>query len=418
VTLHDGHELTARRLLVTSGLTDELPDVPGVRERFGRMVLHCPYCHGWEVRDRAIGVLATGPFAVHQALLFRQLSDDVVVFTHTAPPFAPEQDAQLAGRGIRVVSELVAAVEDSGVRLADGSLVARDVVVVAPRLVANDGLLAALGVPAVEHESGMGMHVPAQPTGATAVPGVYVAGNVTDVFAQVVVAAGQGLMAGAAINADLIEEEAQNSVMFSAGYWDHRYGSTARVWSGNPNVQLVAAVSGLKPGTALDVGSGEGADAIWLAQRGWQVTAVDISQVALDRAAQEAAAAGIEGISWRAADVLTWDPAPERYDLVSAQYIHLPGEARMALHRRLAAAVAPGGTLLIVGHHPSIRETTFGGPHHRHRLDLLFTAEEVAATLDPADWHIEVSTVDRPAKDPEGQPIVIQDAVLRATRVP
>src|SRR6185312_1319124 len=96
--------------------------------------------------------------------------------------------------------------------------------------------------------------------------------------------------------------------MFSAGFWDHRYGATTRVWSGNPNVQLVATVSDLKPGTALDVGSGEGSDAIWLAQRGWQVTAVDISQVALDRAAQEAAAAGIEGISWRAADVLTWDP--------------------------------------------------------------------------------------------------------------
>jgi len=345
------------------------------------------------------------------------LSDDVVVFQHTAPPFAAEQDAQLAGRGIRVVSQPVAAVEDSGVRLADGSLVARDVVVVGPRFVANAGLLASLGVTTVEHESGMGTHVPAQPTGATGVPGVYVAGNVTDVFAQVVVAAGQGMMAGAAINADLIEEEAQNSVMFSAGYWDHRYGSAARVWSGNPNVQLVAAVADLKPGTALDVGSGEGADAIWLAQRGWQVTAVDISEVALDRAAQEAAAAGVEGISWRVADVLTWDPAPERYDLVSAQYIHLPGEARMALHRRLAAAVAPGGTLLIVGHHPSIRETTFGGPHHRHRLDLLYTAEEIAATLDPADWHVEVSTVDRPAKDPEGRPIVIQDAVLRASRV-
>src|SRR5204863_2322802 len=160
VTLHDRSELTARRLLVTTGLTDELPDVPGVRERFGRTVLHCPYCHGWEVRDRAIGILATGPFAVHQALLFRQLSDDVVLFQHTAPPFAPEQDAQLAGRGIRVVSQLVAAVEDSGVRLADGSLVARDVVAVGPRFVANDRLLSSLGLPAVEHESGLGIHVP------------------------------------------------------------------------------------------------------------------------------------------------------------------------------------------------------------------------------------------------------------------
>jgi hypothetical protein len=144
---------------------------------------------------------------------------------------------------------------------------------------------------------------------------------------------------------------------------------------------------------------------------------VDISQIALDRAAREATAAGIEGISWQAADLLTWDPAPAQYDLVSAQFIHLPGEARGALHRRLAAAVAPGGMLLIVGHHPSIRETSFGGPHHRHRLDLLYTAEEIAATLDPAEWQVEVSTVDRPAKDADGRSIVIQDAVLRAWRV-
>ncbi len=416
VTADDGRVFTARRLLVTTGLTDELPDVPGVREGWGHYVLHCPYCHGWEVRDQAIGILATGPFAVHQALLFRQLSGDVVLFQHTAPELPPEQAAQLRARGIRIETAAVASVDASGVRLEDGSLVARQVVVVAPRFVANARILEALGLASVEHPNGFGTYVPAKPNGATDVPGVYVAGNVTDLSAQVVVAAGQGLMAGAAINAELAEEEAHDALMFSAGFWDHRYGSTARVWSGNPNVQLVASVSDLSPGTALDVGSGEGADAIWLARRGWQVTAVDISPVALDRAAQEAARAGVDGIRWRAADLLTWDPAPEQYDLVSAQFIHLPGAARAVLHSRLAAAVRPGGTLLIVGHHPSIRETTFGGPHRSHRPDLFYTAEEVAAALDPAQWRVEAAAIDRPAVDPDGKPIVIQDAVLVAVR--
>jgi len=412
VTADDGRVFTARRLLVTTGLTDELPDVPGVREGWGHYVLHCPYCHGWEVRDQAIGILATSAFGVHQALLFRQLSDDVVLFQETEP----EQAAQLRARGIRIETVPVKAVDPSGVRLEDGSFVARQVIVVAPRFVANARILEELGLPAVEHPNGFGIHVPAKPNGATDVPGVYVAGNVTDLAAQVIVAAGQGLMAGAAINAELAEEEANDALMFSAGFWDHRYGATTRVWSGNPNVQLVATVSDLKPGTALDVGSGEGADAIWLAQRGWQVTAVDISQVALDRAAEEASRAGVDGIRWRVGDLLDWDPAPEQFDLVSAQFIHLPGEARAALHRRLAAAVRPGGTLLIVGHHPSIRETTFGGPHRHHRLDLFYTGEDIAATLDPAEWRVETAAAERSAKDPDGRPIVIQDAVLVATR--
>src|SRR5690349_11478474 len=126
VTADDGRVFAARRLLVTTGLTDELPDVPGLRERWGHDVLHCPYCHGWEVRDQAIGVLATSAFAVHQALLFRQLSDDVVLFQHTAE-LPPEQSAQLRARGVRIETSPVVAVEASGVRLADGSLVARQV---------------------------------------------------------------------------------------------------------------------------------------------------------------------------------------------------------------------------------------------------------------------------------------------------
>ncbi|WP_367129017.1 NAD(P)/FAD-dependent oxidoreductase [Saccharothrix sp. HUAS TT1] len=216
VALADGRSVRARRLLVTTGLVDELPDVAGLRERWGRDVVHCPYCHGWEVRDQAIGVLATGPMAVHQALLFRQLSADVTFFAHTAPPTA-EQAEQLAARGVDVVTGEVAALEVVGdrvvgVRLADGRVVGREVVAVATRMVARAGFLAELGLKPVEHPSGMGEHVPADPTGRTDVPGVWVAGNVTDLSAQVGASAAAGAAAGAQINADLVAEETRRAV--------------------------------------------------------------------------------------------------------------------------------------------------------------------------------------------------------------
>jgi len=217
VRVAGGGTLRARRLLVTTGLVDELPDVPGLRERWGRDVVHCPYCHGWEVRDRAIGVLATGPMSVHQALLFRQWSADVTLFTHRAPAPDPEQAERLAARGIAVVTGEVAALEVAGdrltgLRLADGTVIAREVVAVAPRMVARAGLLESLGLRAVEHPSGAGEHVPADPTGRTEVAGVWVAGNVTDLSAQVGAAAAAGAFAAAQINLDLVTEETDAAV--------------------------------------------------------------------------------------------------------------------------------------------------------------------------------------------------------------
>jgi thioredoxin reductase len=216
VTLADGRVTRARRLLVASGLVDELPDVPGLRERWGREVLHCPYCHGWEVRDRAVGVLAGGPMSVHQALLFRQLTADVTYFLHTTT-LEDEAAERLAARGVRVVSGEVAALEvvDDrviGVRLAGGALVRRDALAVAPRMVARAGFLAALGLRAVDHPSGMGQHVPADATGRTEVPGVWAAGNVTDPAAQVGGAAAAGTVVAAQINADLVAEETRRAV--------------------------------------------------------------------------------------------------------------------------------------------------------------------------------------------------------------
>jgi thioredoxin reductase len=212
VHLADGRAFAARRLLVTTGLVDELPDVPGVRERWGRDVLHCPYCHGWEVRDQAIGVLATRPAAFHMALLFRQLSSDVVLFAHTAPPLSTEEREELAARDIRIVQGEVVAleiVEDrlSGVRLVDGSVVPRQAVVVTPRFVARSDVLASLGLHPKPHPMGLGESIAADATGKTSAAGVWVAGNVSDLSAGVMVAAASGVAAAAAINADLVAED-------------------------------------------------------------------------------------------------------------------------------------------------------------------------------------------------------------------
>ncbi len=216
VTLRDGGTVRARRLLVTTGLVDELPEIAGLRERWGREVVHCPYCHGWEVRDQPIGVIATGPMSVHGALLFRQLSADVVFLANDLP-LSADQREDLAARGIEVVEGAVAALEITqdrltGVRLADGTLIPRTTVAVASRMVARAEFLAGLGLTAVAHPSGMGEHIPADPTGRTEVPGVWAAGNVTDLSAQVGSAAAAGAMAGAQINADLVAEEVRAAV--------------------------------------------------------------------------------------------------------------------------------------------------------------------------------------------------------------
>ena len=202
-------------MVLATGLVDELPDVPGVRQQWGRGVLHCPYCHGWEVRDQRVGVLGTSVNAVHQALLLRGLTDDVTLFAHTMPE--PDDDAweQLAALGIRVVVGRVARLEvqDDVLRavvLDDGHAFAVDAVAVQPRFVARGGLYEQLGGVLVDHPHGS--VVPADPTGRTDVPGVWAAGNTRDLAAMVATAAGSGVLAGAAVHADLVGEDARAAV--------------------------------------------------------------------------------------------------------------------------------------------------------------------------------------------------------------
>ncbi|WP_329385948.1 NAD(P)/FAD-dependent oxidoreductase [Streptomyces sp. NBC_01716] len=217
VTPADGGTLRARRLLVATGLRDVLPDVPGLARHWGHGVVHCPYCHGWEVRDEPIGVLATGPASVHHALLFRQLTDDLVYFTR-GTDLDEETRARFAARGIRVVDTPVAAVESTesagstesrddggiaGVRLTDGQVVARRVLAVATSMRVRTEGLAGLNLPTQDLPGGMGHHFVTGTAGTTQVRGVWVAGNATDPTAQVGASAAAGALAGAHINADL-----------------------------------------------------------------------------------------------------------------------------------------------------------------------------------------------------------------------
>ncbi len=200
-------------------------------------------------------------------------------------------------------------------------------------------------------------------------------------------------------------------------FWDERYRGQAKLWSGSPNPYLVSEAAGLSPGSALDAGCGEGADAIWLAGQGWQVTAVDFSGVALGRAAEHARQRGDDiaaRIAWVKEDLTTWIPPAGRYDLVTAQYLHLPSAIRAPVLERLAAAVAAGGTLLVVGHHPSDLQTTVRRPQDPDRY---FTGDDVASVLDPEDWRIVTDAVpERIGTDPEGRAVTIRDTVLRAQR--
>ncbi|WP_030168000.1 class I SAM-dependent methyltransferase [Spirillospora albida] len=199
-----------------------------------------------------------------------------------------------------------------------------------------------------------------------------------------------------------------------ARFWDDRYAQHEHLWSGEPNAALVREVGDLPPGTALDLGAGEGADAIWLARRGWRVTAADISQVALDRAARHARDAGVaDRIDLQRHDLAETFPGGS-YDLVCAFFLHSPGELlpRGRVLRSAAAAVAPGGTLLIVGH--------AGPPPWEPGTDVhLPTPQEVldALELPDGEWELLLSEEhERVQKGPDGEPHTRIDNALKLRR--
>ncbi|MEV6210051.1 class I SAM-dependent methyltransferase [Kitasatospora sp. NPDC051914] len=203
-------------------------------------------------------------------------------------------------------------------------------------------------------------------------------------------------------------------------WWDDRYGEKERIWSGNPNAALVREAADLPPGRALDLGCGEGADAVWLARQGWQVTAVDISRVALDRAAEHAEEAGVADlIDFRRTDLATGFPEGA-YDLVSAQFLHSAVELpREAILRRAAEAVAPGGVLLVVGH--SGPPSWLDGTDEGHAHDSLPTPAEVheALRLPAGAWELLRSAEHvQPMTGPDGLPATRTDNTLMLRRIP
>ncbi|MDX3458918.1 NAD(P)/FAD-dependent oxidoreductase [Streptomyces sp. ME02-8801-2C] len=206
LTLADGRHLTTRRILVATGLKDVLPEVPGLAEHWGHSVVHCPYCHGWEVRDQPIGILATGPASIDHAYLFRQLTDDLTYFTHKTD-LDEDNRTRFAARNIRVIDTPIAEIVNddngtlTGVRLTDGQIVTRRVISAASRMQARTQGLEGLNLPVQDGPKGRAFT--SGTAGTTEVPGVWVAGNATDLVAQVGNSAAAGALAAADINKTL-----------------------------------------------------------------------------------------------------------------------------------------------------------------------------------------------------------------------
>ncbi len=202
--------------------------------------------------------------------------------------------------------------------------------------------------------------------------------------------------------------------MFTQEFWDEKYAEHDHIWSGRPNPRLVEHVAELPPGVAVDVGCGEGADVVWLAERGWRVTGVDVSVVALERAKGHAGEAGVaDRTSWLHADLVAGDQLPGGADLVSAQYLHVPNTAFAPVYAAISSAVRPGGTLLVVGHHPADRDTGLRNPRLSH---LLFPPERITELL-AAGWQIDVADArTREVAGEDGEPIVVTDTVVLARR--
>ena len=420
--LAGGHSIVARRVLAATGLVDELPDIDGLAERWGNEVIHCPFCHGYEVRDQAIVQIVTHPMGLHPTSLFRQLTSHLTVVIHDDVDVDDSQLDGLRAAGVKVLQGHVNRVHTKdgrvAVELADGELLGADAVAVGPRFRARTEPFVSLGLTTAEHPTGLGDFVETDAMGATAVPGLYAAGNVTDPTQQVLQAAANGSRVGAMISFSLADEDVRAAARPSADEadWDHRY-SGAQIWSGNPNGSLIAGTGALSPGRALDVGAGEGGDALWLSEQGWSVTASDISQRALARITAEADRRGAS-VACHHVDANALDPFESgAFDLVSAQYASISRTPDNRAVHNLLNAVAPGGTLLVVSHDLEPLRAPDHGHHQPWDPDAYVRVDDFAAVLaDSPEWKIEVHEKrPRPAGAASAAHHV-DDLILRARR--
>jgi thioredoxin reductase/SAM-dependent methyltransferase len=427
VELVGGHSIVARRVLAATGLVDELPDIDGLAPHWGRDVIHCPFCHGYEVRDRRIVQIVTHPRGLHTTPLFRQLSARLTVVVHDDADVDGAQLDRLRSAGVTIVREEVDRIVtgDDGhvvaVELASRERLAADAVVVTPRFRVRAEPFDALGLRPVAHPTGLGDFVETDDTGATVIAGLYAAGNLTDPSQQVLQAAADGSRIGAMISFSLADDDTAAAPRSSANQadWDHRYEGD-RMWSGNPNGTLVSEVTDLTPGRALDVGAGEGADALWLAERGWSVTANDISRRALGRVGAEAERRGLH-VDCHHADANAPDAFdPGAFDLVSVQYASIPRTPDGRGVRNILSAVVPGGTLLVVSHDlepmrepiDTVTQSRIFDPDAYVRVD-----DVIAALAHSSAWDIQVHET-RPRPTGAASSHHVDDIVLRARRRP
>lgn len=449
VTTADGAAHTARTVIVATGITDRLPEIPGLAERWGKTVLHCPYCHGWEVRDQRLGVLATSPLSLHQVQLLRQWSADVVLLAGLIEPVDAPTRARLDARGIRIIDRPVIEILGdgeavTGVRLDDGSVIGLDAIFTGGAPEPHDRMLEQLALERVDGP--MGNLIAVDAMGLTSNPRVWAAGNVVNPAANVPVAMGAGSFAGAAANAALVTQDFDAAVAATPDtgsgsgthsdsdthsdsgthtdeqtpieFWEQRYAGVERVWSGRVNATLEAIVGGLAPGRALDLGCGEGGDALWLAENGWHATGVDLSPTAISRAHAAADERGLaERTSFIAADLATFlEAESDTFDLVTASFLQSPVELpREQILRAASRLVAPGGRLLIV---TRAAAPPWAPPGHAH--DMVFPTPEgdlSALGLDPKHWRTLIREVrERSVTAPDGTPGHLLDSIVLVQR--
>lgn len=425
VVLAGGHTLVARKIVAATGLADELPAIDGIAARWGSDVIHCPFCHGFEFRDRRIVHVITHPMALHAAGLFRHLSARLTLVLHEGVDRNHSDVGRLEDSGVSVIDTKVAEVVGGSdgrveaVMLVDGGRIDADAVVVSPRFRARIEPFASLDLATSLHLSGLGTVVDVDDIGQTSVAGVYAAGNITDPSLQLLHAAAAGSRVGAMVCSALAHQDlgAAGRPSVVEASWDRRYAGDP-TWSGNPNGQLVAQVTGMPPGRALDIGAGEGGDAIWLAEQGWQVTASDVSRNALNRIASLAAERNLE-IRPSLADVGGLDPfETERFDLVTAHYVPVPRSPDNRAIASMIAAVAPGGTLLFVAHDPEPMRPDGTPDGHRSMFDpdAYVQVEDVAAVLDALP-HWTIGICEQRTRVGNHNSPHVDDVVLRARRL-
>lgn len=425
--LTDGNQEQARTVLLATGMEYRSPKLAGLEELWGASVFHCPFCHGWEMRDAPVAVIAQGDRAVHSALMMRGWTEDLVVLTNGDSGLDEAQVKQLDSAGIGVDERAIARLvshdgELAAVEFTDGTQLARRGALVAATLHQRSPLAAQLGAVSAPGPIAADALV-VDGFARTSVPGLFAAGDLSAQMPQVAAAVASGSQAGAAVVQYLLGEDVglpvppwPSQTAVTAQYWERHYGQRGRIWSGRVNAQLAKIAAELPAGRALDLGCGEGGDAVWLAENGWRVTAADVSETALGRAAAEAQARGVaDQITFERHDLAESLPDGP-FDLVSAQFLQSPiFMDRADMLRRAADVVAPGGRLVVVDHGAAPP----WAPEHVRKFPFP-SAEEVvdSLNLDDTQWErVRVGTDEREATGPDGQRGTLIDNVMVLRRV-